>query len=98
MQRTYSRRYEHERTGEPLPAYVYRGFVIEKARRDWDARPYRGSAGNPTAREWWEVRRQGSRTQPGVSIGRMLHQDDTRRGCREWIDRHLENPTTRGAR
>lgn len=48
-----SRRYEHERTGEPMPAYVIGDFpldayVVEKARRSWDARPFRGSAGNPT--------------------------------------------------
>jgi hypothetical protein len=68
-----------------MPAYVVDGFVIEKARRDWDARPFRGSAGNPDRREWWEVRRQGSRTQAGVSIGPLLHQANTLRECREWV-------------
>lgn len=86
MKRTTSRRYAHERTGAAMPAYVHRGYVIEKARRDWDARAYRGTAGNPTRREWWEVRRQGSRTLPGVSIGRVLHEADTLRECRAWVD------------
>lgn len=91
MRALESRRFFHERTGDPMPAYVYRGFVIEKARRDWDARPYRGSAGNPRKREWWEVRRQGSRMQPGVSIGRFaLHDAFTLRECREWVDEQLE--------
>lgn len=80
-----SRRYFHERTGAPLSAYVVGGYVVEKARRDWDARPYRGSAGNPTEREWWEVRRQGSLTQPGVSIGKLLYQGATLRDCVRWI-------------
>lgn len=80
-----SRRFFHERTGEPMSAYVIGDYVVEKARRDWDARPYRGSAGNPTTREWWEVRRQGSLTQPGVSIGPLLFTADTLRECRAWI-------------
>lgn len=83
-----SRRYLHERTGDPMPAYVVGEYVVEKARRDWDARPYRGSAGNPDRREWWEVRRQGASTQPGVSIGRLLHHADTLRECLDWIEEH----------
>lgn len=81
-----SRRYEHEKTGEAMPAYVIGEFVVEKNRRDWDARPYRGSAGNPDVREWWEVRRQGARTQPGVSVGELLFQANTLRECRQWIE------------
>jgi hypothetical protein len=85
-QRYESRRYAHERTGEPMPAYVVGGYVIEKARRDWDARPYRGSTGNPTRRERWEVRRQGARTQPGVAIGPLLHEANTLRECLLFLD------------
>lgn len=82
-----SRRYEHERTGEPMPAYVVGDYVVEKNRRSWDARPFRGSTGNPDRREWWEVRRQGSHTQPGVSIGRHpLHEANTLRECIQWIE------------
>lgn len=89
MKALESRRFFHERTGEPMPAYVIGGYVVEKARRDWDARPYRGSAGNPTRREWWEVRRQGSRTHPGVSIGRLpLFWAWTLRECKDWIAEH----------
>lgn len=84
--RYQSRRYFHERTGEPMPAYVIDGFVVEKARRDWDARPFRGTVGNPTSREWWEVRRQGARTQPGVSLGDALHEASTLRECIAWIE------------
>lgn len=81
-----SRRYFHERTGAAMPAYVIDGYVVDKARRDWDARPYGGSAGNPDRREWWEVRRQGSKTLPGVGVGRLLFQADTRRECEAWIE------------
>ncbi len=70
-----------------MPAYVVGGYVIEKARRDWDARPYRGSATNPSQREWWEVRRQGSRTLPGVSIGELLFYAFTLRECLLWVER-----------
>lgn len=80
-----SKRYYHERTGEPLPAYVVGGYVIEKARRDWDARPYRGSAGNPRRREWWEVRRAHSRAHPGYSIGPPLYDADTLTACLRWV-------------
>lgn len=81
-----SRRFFHERTGEPMPAYVVGEFVIEKARRDWDARPFRGSAGNPTKREWWEVRRQGSNAHSGCSVGRNpLFVGDTLMECLAWI-------------
>ena len=70
-----------------MPAYVIGGYVVEKNRRDWDARSYHGSAGNPDVREWWEVRRQGSRMQPGVSIGRVaLYEADTLRECLGWIE------------
>lgn len=87
-----SRRFEHERTGEPLSAYVVGdypldAYVVEQARRDWDARPYRGSAGNPTRRAWWEVRRQGSNLRPGCSIGRFaLFTADTLAECLAWIE------------
>ena len=80
-----SRRFHHERTGEPMPAYVVCGFVVEKARRDWDARGFRGSAGNPTVREWWEVRRQHSQAGPGVSVGPLLFDADRLRDCLAWI-------------
>lgn len=81
-----SRRFEDHRTGDPMPAYVVgEWYVVEKARRDWDARPYRGSTGNPDRREWWEVRRQGSLTQPGVSIGDLLYHAFTLRECLQWI-------------
>lgn len=80
-----SRRYFHERTGEAMPAYVVGAYVVEKARRDWDARPYRGAAGNPDRREWWEVRRQGTKLRPGVSLGRLLYSADTLRECLQWI-------------
>lgn len=87
MIRTYSRRFFHERTGEPLPAYVLDGYVIEKARRDWDHRVYGQSAATWSGpKEWWEVRRQGSHTLPGVSIGRHpLFVANTRRECVAWI-------------
>jgi hypothetical protein len=68
-----------------MPAYVVGRYVVEKARRDWDARPYRGSTGNPDKREWWEVRLQGSLTQPGVSIGNLIYQGDTLGDCLRWI-------------
>ena len=69
-----------------MSAYVVGEYVIEKARRDWDARPYRGSAGNPDRREWWEVRRQGTRLYPGCSIGPLLHDATTLRDCLQWIE------------
>lgn len=81
-----SRRYFHERTGDPMPAYVVGEYVVEKARRDWDARPYRGSTGNPRQREWWEVRRQGFATQPGVTVGKLLFEADTRSECLRWVE------------
>lgn len=90
--RTYSRRYSHERTGEPMPAYVISGYVAERARRDWDARAagLRGSAGNPQHREWWEVRQQGTRMYPGCSVGPLLFDALTLRECREWIAARVE--------
>jgi len=82
-----SRRFFHERTGKAMPAYVIGEYVVEKARRDWDARPFRGSAGNPTSHEWWEVRRLGSNAHPGCSVGRdPLYEGDTLRECIEWIE------------
>lgn len=86
MKRARSLRYFHERTGAALPAYVLGDYVIEKARRDWDARGYRGSAGNPRHREWWEVRRQHSRGKPGASFGPLLHEANTLRECRAWVE------------
>jgi hypothetical protein len=81
-----SRRYAHERTGEPLPAYVIGGYVVEKNRRDWDHRvPGQNVEMWAGPKEWWEVRRQGSLTQPGVSIGPKLYDARTLRECREWI-------------
>lgn len=85
-----SRRYAHERTGEPMPAYVIGRYVVEKARRDWNHRvpgqPVEMWAG---PKEWWEVRRQGTATLPGVSIGRHpLYDAKTLRECREWIEAH----------
>jgi len=82
-----SRRFFHERTGDPMPAYVVGGYVIEKNRRDWNHRV----AGQAAARwagpkEWWEVRRQGSHTHPGVSIGKSLFEGDTLRECLVWVE------------
>lgn len=92
-----SRRFSHERTGDPMPAYVVAGYVVEKNRRDWDARPYRGSAGNPDRREWWEVRRQGSNVLPGVSIDRHpLFTADTLRDCIAWVAAVLAERSARG--
>lgn len=93
MKALASRRYEHERTGEALPAYVINGYVVEKARRDWDGRST-GPGGrglSPGPREWWEVRRQGSQTQAGVSIGRLLFQADTFRECKDWVVSNQES-------
>lgn len=83
-----SRRFEHELTGEPMPAYVVGGYVVEKNRRDWNHRvPGQPAEAWAGAKEWWEVRRQGSLTQPGVSIGRHpLHTGDTLRECVEWVE------------
>lgn len=87
MKALASRHYQHERTGEPMPAYVVGEYVIEKARRDWDGRSTgpggRGLHVGP--REWWEVRRQGSHTHPGISVGKLLYAADTFSECKEWV-------------
>lgn len=70
-----------------MPAYVVSGFVIEKARRDWNHRVAGQNAASWAGpKEWWEVRRQGSNTLPGVSIGKLLWDDETLRECIAWIE------------
>src|SRR6185503_11989214 len=40
--------------------YGYRGWVISKQIRDWDARGYRGSTGNNWPKVSWETHQRGT--------------------------------------
>lgn len=81
-----SRRFFREPAGEPMPAYVVGEYVIEKARRDWNHLvPGQSAATWAGPKEWWEVRRQGSATQPGVSIGKLLYAGATLHECVRWV-------------
>lgn len=56
------------------------GYYIRQLIRDWDARGYRSSAGNPTSKVSWEIR-DGFSSRPGPVF-------DTLREAREWCDSH----------
>ena len=56
------------------------GFTIWRRVRDWDARPYRGSAGNPQSKITWNVIRSGT------SPRRVLESFYTLREARQWCD------------
>jgi len=60
--------------------YWHLGFILKKHVRDWDARGYRSSTGNPRSKITWTARKQHA---PKYTEQMF----DTRRDAVTWIER-----------